>query len=325
MIYRSVLDAPSLVRYCRALAGRAGLRVEFTKETMPHTDGKTIWIPMPSLSWDEDDGTKTVGLAIHEVSHVMHSSFAIFDEMGLNKGELITIMTNGVEDHRIEWLPAKEYPGDAIVLNKLVDINIREMRKQWSEARGKKIREILASFFAWEFLNRSELFPSGVNFCEFLDTPESQAYFKRYEKFPELLDKLRELREVTDIKGSVLSYELAKEILEKVYEEKVEPPEERKKKGKGTKGEGEKSKGADGKGSEGGDRNEEGPDAKPEKGDGIEDREWVEQLVPNNHPNLSGRGININYRNYDRHGQNYIPSIVKVTDYRKGGKRDVKR
>ena len=319
MIYKTVLDWVVVERYLRSIAARADLRVQWTDVMMPSTDGKVIYLPRCRSKDDPEEIERAVGLGIHEVGHLLYSDFDIFHAKNIRMGSPIQLCMNGVEDHRIEWLTALEYEGDRLHLNGLVEINVPTLKNPYREAQstGHIIPDMIASLLAWEYTTRHQKFPSGELFKTLLFSERSKEFFAKFDKFPELEQGIKTLRVITDKKqGSDASFNLAKEILRKVYEipedehgDGKDKSQDKDEKGKGQgedgdEGDNDKDSSSNGKGENPGD-GEAGDQVTTSKGLVIKFRD----LVPMNHePNLKSEGVTIDYSTYNRYGRGYAPS-----------------
>jgi hypothetical protein len=132
-------DLVALAGYRRAISNfvnivtnKTDIPVKFNTHGNSHTDGKTVTL---SASVKENNFDPTVGLALHEGSHIVHSDFELLKElksviaekMGVDFGGLaynspewkafytsvsrIKDLLNYVEDRRIDYLTFKSAPG----------------------------------------------------------------------------------------------------------------------------------------------------------------------------------------------------------------------
>jgi len=132
-------DLIALAGYRRAISNfvnivteKTDIPVKFNTHGSSHTDGKTVTI---SASTNDKNFDPTVGLALHEGSHIVHSDFELLkdlpniiaEKLGVDRGGLVygsdeqrdfnlTVsrvkdLLNYVEDRRIDYLTFKSAPG----------------------------------------------------------------------------------------------------------------------------------------------------------------------------------------------------------------------
>lgn len=349
-LYSSLLDMQDVEAYVRTVARNAGLRVQWgDPNCTPMTDGKMIQMPRLTSKATPEEVIVTVGLAIHEAQgHVVHSDFKLLEETGLAAmNSNLGMLWNGAEDHRIEWLAAKQYMGDRLYLAELMRILNEKSIKHAEDAirSGKGIPPTISKYLGpvinWEQSARSELFPYGGMWGgpRLSEEKDYQHWRAEWDKHPILVSMLRDAREIVDaVDGTAATLEVAKKAWELVYkgdpEKEIEEAQKRAQKAKEEKEKAEKEKGKSGKGKgdpeegdaeegeESGEGDEEGkgkgrPGDKEGKGDGdpskdetlrVIDVKWQEVMAKvHGEGNLTGTGQHLDFSTY-RPGSAYAPA-----------------
>lgn len=222
-------------KLARILARQYGVEVVF-EGNVPCTDGKTIFLP----SYDKlDDELRTDmnGFLDHEVAHCK------FTEMGQIKhciNKLHNMLTQNIEDYRIEKEMIKDFPGCAFNLGPLNEkyrgkMNLDWEKRPWPIRLLTTIRDIV------------EGRPARID-----------ADYKRYMDV--IQDDIEDLRGVTSTKEV---REKTQAIIEKIHAEREKEKEENGENGEGE--EGDKEEGKDKKKSKG--------KGKPSEGEGDEEGE----------------------------------------------------
>jgi Cobalamin biosynthesis protein CobT VWA domain len=100
--------------YVAACAGRAGVAVVWDKpDSVPRTDGKTIWIPRLTSKTGEDALMRLRMCIKHETSHIVDSDFEFL--RGATMSKLEGMVNNLVEDYRIDFRNDMEFRGDIAI------------------------------------------------------------------------------------------------------------------------------------------------------------------------------------------------------------------
>jgi len=191
------------------------------------TDGKTIYIPFTSDFLPESQRQQLHGMLDHEVCHVVeeqeHTSAGRATPMDILKGEknkTIRMLTNCVEDVRIEIKWSRVYPGVAENLNAINLESARAWEKK-PEARPNFWDRLGCAFI----LKARGIEPTWVG-----------------KETLEALDKVsEELEESRNIRWAQDSYDIAERIYKKLKAD-AEETLERDKKAKEEKGKGKKKK-----------------------------------------------------------------------------------
>lgn len=248
-----MLDTFDIVKYVAACADSANVGVVWAEpNTPPRCDGKTIYVPKPTSSMTHVDMIKFKRAVAHETSHVKYSDFGILKELQLK--DLEHLITNAIEDHRIDTLNDTKYTGDSAVTEEALTIAAKNFSNL--EAVSEVLRDTGAPLMAWEIATRNYL-PSHDFISKDMASLANEKGAERISKLHKYDAQLEELSGVEDkFLGTYLSIKLAKEIAKEVFGEDVDEmptPEELQKKmeeqnggdegegdGEGSDGEGEK-------------------------------------------------------------------------------------
>ena len=328
-------------RYIQAIADNAGVSVQWTHDTEPCTDGKTIFMPAGKLSDTEEDWQLRLWWAVHEAGG--HHRFTDFN---INKGKnvhagnsLLGFIHNALEDIRIDTLNAAQYEGDRVLgnwaigkeLDKLVDVAFKHKNSDKAE-NAIPLVQFMADFYATHGFENAAAFDG--KFSKFLGT-EGKERVSALKKYAE---EMHDVATITDpTKGTKATYELAKRIFEEVYKQDAKKEEERcqaeagkkkKEKAGGEGGEGKQEGKGDGKdGDKEGEGKGKGKHGKAapgeeENGDGeIESVDYSDFINDKHHERNEGKGHHVNYDPYRDYNKPYMPpsfSAYKTIDFTKG-------
>ena len=100
-----------VMKYIRASAGRASLKVVFEDINQPRHDGDTIYLPMITAKTTERELMQLMASTDHEVAHDRFSSFEVLKELKLDPKGLLMFTWNFLEDSRVNTIEANEYKG----------------------------------------------------------------------------------------------------------------------------------------------------------------------------------------------------------------------
>lgn len=331
-------------RYITSIAHNNGLKVEWTDEKQPRTNGTTIFIPKGKATDTDKEWKERLYYAVHEAGgHQRFSDMKMWQEKGIDATtSLLGLLWNVLEDHRVDYLNACEFEGDRTLANEIQGnlaqgiIDNARKNKGTLAANPEAMQKIDDAFPALDMLAQahSDVFPAfdGIKgkFAEFLGTKGKERNAKMEKG--DYLDCLRDIRDISNPeKGTAATYDLAKRIFKEVYDLDPEAEEERckkeKQKGEGKdKQEGEGEDGEDGEGEgEGkpGDKEKEGEGkAKPGEGKEGEDEKKEKRIKVNykdlvSHVNEDDRGkvsqTSMEYEGHDYNSKTYTP--VPFSDY----------
>lgn len=253
MDFDNVLSMPEMERYVRSLAASAKLKVRWIEPGEGvYCNRDTLFMPRFAFPLNRDAIIRNLHAAEHEVSHIVRSDFDMLEELNCHAGNsFLGYIQNAVEDHRIEYLPAQEYAGTAKVLDEgydtLTKSLVAEMEKPGvDQAMVDVIRPLLQ--FDAEARSDWQTSPIGRDYMANA-SPKSREYWKKFQEHPEILDMMREVRELDGRAASWKAHELAKYIYETVYDKDAEAELKRladakpAPEGKGGEGEGEEGEG----------------------------------------------------------------------------------
>lgn len=341
-LHTVLLDQNDIEAYCRAIADRAGLAVEWKEKCTPATDGTRLIMPKIPANATNEQVTLTVSTAIHEAEgHVLKSDFDFLRRTGVNMHSTLGLVWNAVEDHRIEWLCASEYRGNARYLAEAMRIlgdqasdNIKEHISKGASPPDAFVK-VLAPMINWEQEVRGSVFPHYGQWGKPLfSDPRYIEIMRKLKEHPEFVRMLVEAREILPMtEGIEATYNLARDITSKIFDEDPDSPTNRPEPkeggGKGGKKEkdgegkgGKKEKGGEGKGTirNGGESKKGGKGSVEVEGDGIIEVKWRPGAPKMHEPNHSGVGINIDWSKYEgtRAYQPYLKTQVVIRNYRRG-------
>ena len=230
--------------YVKASAGRSKLNVIFEDVNHPRHDGNTIYLPRVRTDMSEETLSEIMASVDHEVAHDLYSDFDILREKKIDMRTKTGFIWNMVEDSRVNALEATEYPGFRELWDNTTPALMEKCRLKMLD--GNPMSEALHGLIRWESAVSADLFP----LCH-----EHSLTFKNDLKLKAVLepfsDRLLECQKTHNkIKGSKMTYELARDLVkalggepeeeEKEGEEKGDKPE--KDKGRKTKAESKSEK-----------------------------------------------------------------------------------
>lgn len=248
----SLISASEYMRYIRASAGRAGLNVVWEPINKPRHDGKTIYLPAVTEKTTESDLQQLRSSVDHEVAHDKFSDFKIMEDnkLLLDGVPILMFVWNFLEDSRINTLEGKEYRG----FRDLWDITTAELLEGVASNFKRDpgpLADLLSAMIIWESEINKDLYPITYEAAKLLFKPQEKI-LKMLEEYTEDLTTAQ--KTANKIRGSKMTFDLAKKILnidEETEKKIVKEQEEKKGKGKG-KGEGaggsKKGKGESGEG-----------------------------------------------------------------------------
>ena len=119
--YTSLANINALYRYAVYLAGKVGMRVEFFEPTpgkQPYSTKSSIHIPLVSRMTEEAEANLRF-YVLHECAHigVGPAIFRIVEEQLGDMGHPLGIISNIIEDYRIENVCAHAFKGDRAIID----------------------------------------------------------------------------------------------------------------------------------------------------------------------------------------------------------------
>lgn len=300
MDFDNVLSMAEMEKYARSLAASADLSISWTDPgTGVCCTAKTLFMPRFTFPLQRQRIIEILHGVEHEISHVKRSDFDMLDKLNCHAGNsFLGFIQNAVEDHRIEYIPSREYRGTAQIIDEGYDTLTKSLAKQFT-APGvdKNMVNLCRPLLQWDAELRGDWHASALtkDYMKGAD-PEAVEYMNRFNDHPELAEKVRAFRSKEGRAASWEAHEIAKEIYEKVYQKDAEEELERLKKEaekqKGEEGEGEEGAEGDGDGSEGGEgKGKSKGKGKGEKGDDGEEGGYSDfQATPRhvNNPMTAG-------------------------------------
>jgi hypothetical protein len=235
--------------YVAACAGRAGVKVEWdAANSVPRTDGKTIWIPRLTSSTADNVLMRLRVNIKHETSHIVDSDFEFLQASKMTKFE--AMVNNLVEDYRVDFRNDMEYRGDIPISESFYEWFAGEVVKRGKSADADSWIKLLP-LFMWDCSMRTYLATASLvveaGRSVISASTEAQCRFGMLVSgtYGEELVALLVINDKTEAAKAVLK--LAKRIVKEVYEEPTSEEEEKEEPTKAeggdgdTDGEGEKS------------------------------------------------------------------------------------
>ena len=143
----TLLETSHVETYIAACAEKANVRVVWDKpESVPRTDGRTMWLPRISSRATAADLVDLRYFVKHETSHVTHTDFEFFNAK--KPSSMLQFICNILEDNRIDFLNDKEWVGDAKLTNEWVPLYADRIKK--ADAASKEAGQLMSAVFAWE-------------------------------------------------------------------------------------------------------------------------------------------------------------------------------
>jgi cobalamin biosynthesis protein CobT len=234
-------QAPEVMRYIRASAGRAGLGVVWEEENRPRHDGKNIYLPRMTAKTTQEDIILFMSSVDHEVAHDKFSSFKVIqDNKILLSNQLLMFVWNFVEDSRVNTIEASDYRGFREIWDESTSNLMKSIAEKFAKDPTKDINYLMSHLIVWEAVINKDLFPLCEETASRLFTPLDPDTVEFLESFSDRL--IASHKERDKEKGSQMTLDIAIDILridrEKVKKEEEKRKKEEEKKGTGKKGEG---------------------------------------------------------------------------------------
>ena len=199
-----------VMSYIRASAGRSNLGVVFEDKNQPRHSGDTIYLPKITSKTTEKELISMMASTDHEVAHDQYSDFAILKEKGIcASNSPLGFIWNFIEDSRVNYLEADEYPGFQELWEQSCPELLGEIRKNSEATTDKTPTDVLvAGLFRWDSTVSADMFPLCSR--EGLQFPKNEKLDKLLADFSERLLKCQ--AEKRKVQGTKLTYELARDI-----------------------------------------------------------------------------------------------------------------
>ena len=235
------LDVIQFETYVAGCAANSGVSVQWDEpDSTPRTNGKVMYLPKLTTATSHEWLTRMRYFVKHETSHIVHSDFDYLNKV--RPAGLLALINNLIEDHRIDYRNDLEYLGDAVISNKFWALYTQDIEERIGST-DKELSEqqlLTLPLFVWDASQRDWIANAADTHISML--PKLDA------KGVENLDKLdKYIPELIDVRmhgGAEEVFDLAKRILNDLYDadpaDYVEKPEASGGKGKGKgKGDGE--------------------------------------------------------------------------------------
>jgi hypothetical protein len=233
------LDVQQFETYVSACARNSGVTVHWDKPTAtPRTNGKQMWLPAITSVTSNEWMTRMRYFVKHETSHVVHSDFDYLNKV--KPSGLLALINNLIEDHRIDYRNDSEYRGDNAISNDFWYLYGDDITKNIASTDAELSEQQLLTLplFVWDASLRDWITSSSVvqsNMQAILDAVGQERLDKLAKYSDELVD-VRERGEAEEV------FDLAKRILQDLYDqdpEKYQDTGEGAGSGKGKSGDGE--------------------------------------------------------------------------------------
>ena len=241
-------NAIEVMGYIKASAGRSNLRVVFEDTNHPRHDGDTIYLPKITSRTTQEEMIEMMASTDHEVAHDRYSDFGILKEKKIDVTKsVVGYVWNFVEDSRVNYIEAKEYGGFRELWEQSTPKLLQQIKIS-SEVEPSPMTKLVAGLIRWDATVSGDMFPLCA--AESFKFPEDKKLADVLEKFDDKLIACQ--NETGKVRGSEMTYQLAREIVIALGGDPDEKPPEtesseedeegkKKKEGKGSK-EGEGSK-----------------------------------------------------------------------------------
>ena len=306
----SLLSLPDFQRYCLAIAGRAGLRLQWIHmDEVPHTDGRTFYIPTPPTNPTNEHLRRAKTSITHEVDHCLYTDVDAPVRHDISMTGLYGALWNIFEDGRIEDLSGAEYAGD----KELFDQHDNIMMQKLVDGGGNPMMYHKSIFTAWTLYikHKAKNNPALSAVADQAERmaatiPECQPTLDKLLKSG-ILGRYADACSTADpVKGTEMTRKLAEELYDELSEEeKKKNPKE----------------GSGGKAGDKGDKEDKGKGTGKKVGKGEEDNDgdteldWSEVLKSKPiAPTKGATGEGKRRINYDCMNDSFSP--VPLKDYK---------
>ena len=202
-------NAIEVMSYIKASAGRSNLGVVFESKNHPRHDGSTIYLPKITASTTQEEMIEMMASTDHEVAHDRYSDFEILKEKKIDVTKsVVGYVWNFIEDSRVNYIEAKEYAGFRELWEQSTPQLLDKIRIA-SKSDESLITKLVAGLIRWDAAVSGDMFPlcaaAGFKFSE------NKKIATTLKKFDKKLIACQ--NEIEKVKGSAMTYELAREIV----------------------------------------------------------------------------------------------------------------
>ena len=184
MIFDFHTQRRGLEKALRAYTKNAKLKIVYTKEDQPRTDGVTIWIPAPSPDWTDDEFTMWKYSGHHEGGHQeeeMIKIFKVIKDRGLDMRSFYGYVLNLLDDHRQEYHRHAELEGRRKDMAKGRGLFLETQVKGVNpDAELTDVQAAGRALFAWDSYMRvdfqKECLSAALKFLDCLDDKSLEYY-----------------------------------------------------------------------------------------------------------------------------------------------------
>lgn len=217
-----MLDTFDLVKYAVACCKKTGMGVKWLDEGgVPHTDGKTMYIPRPRSDWNANDIIRFKRSLAHETSHLAHTDFRVMETVqpeGLER-----LIYNAIEDYRIDYKNDVMYEGDAFITEEAFKLHVDRFKSVPKNERSEILEKYGTPLMKWDVDNRDYMLGNDTLSEDMSPLMDEQGtdYYKKLRKYDAELRALADLED--DFEGSYQAAELSKKIAKEVFEIEPDP------------------------------------------------------------------------------------------------------
>lgn len=323
MIKKIEYDYHSMLKINRAIAKSAGLDIKYMDDdnAVPHTDGKTLFIPRPLPTFTPEEWHRWLNTNFHEVGHNIPECMDSWTE--LEKRQLGTqgfygALNNLFEDYRVDKTRCHQYRGmmQSQESAMLYHVNKVANNPNLSAHKSKEL-DVIHTLLAFDTLCRS-----GWNkTLRGMETAFSKNFTSQQKRwFDKLVDQYSDMYS-EGMETSANVFDTLDDILANVFEYDVEKEKEKNREqnqtasnpgNKGQKGEGKGAQEGEGEGKD---------DKEGKPRDNAAEVDYLELLESNHHAKIDPRGakapLKINYDSY-KEAFHYTPhddNTNKIIDF----------
>ena len=267
------MDYYGMLKYARALAASEGLGVTYFDPSpecpaVPFTSRDSIHLPRPNPTWSDEEWTRWVDSASHEIGHNMpenRDGFDLLDELKIDTRSFYGSALNLIDDSRTDRTRCEKYrgmldyhnKGQSYHMSKIGEMDFKKITDNYTNKNAKAIQTMVA----FDTIARQDWLKSmqGMEFplVNQMDQEQLQWLEKLTDKY---LDEYKELSKCKDEKAFL--DKILKEVFEIDPEEEQKKAQQQAKQGKGKQSKDGQPQQSKGKGQ-----------GKPEKGEGEESEE----------------------------------------------------
>lgn len=233
------LDVVNFEAYVAGCSKNSGVTVLWDDaDSTPRTDGKTMWLPHLTSASSAEWLDRIRYFVKHETSHIVYSDFEILKKHR-PKG-LLAMVNNLLEDHRVDFVNDGLYSGDIVTSNKFWTLYTSDIvnRTKSTDKDMVKQQALTLPLFVWDATLRTWI-TSARETRDTLAALLDDDGLTRLTKLEAFTSELLTLRGDISPDAGERVIDLAKRILEALYDEDADKYKDKEMTGGGGKGKGE--------------------------------------------------------------------------------------